>query len=83
VLRAIRFGWSRSRPHDDRGQPDAALDRALQHRLFLLGTAFMARGLDPKDAYTKALYYTTGPGRGQNWMSVLSEQDRETQAAAE
>jgi hypothetical protein len=54
-----------------------------QHRLFLLGTAFMARGMRAEDAYNKALYYTKGPGRGQNWISALADQDRETHMAAE
>ena len=54
-----------------------------QRRLFLLGTAFMALGMKPEDAYKRALYYTEGPGHGQNWISVLVEQDRETHVAAE
>lgn len=43
----------------------------------------MARGMTPKDAYDKALYYTNGPGRGQTWVSALADQDREMQEAAE
>jgi hypothetical protein len=43
----------------------------------------MARGMNPKDACDRAIYYTTGPGCGQTWISVLAEQDRETQMAAE
>jgi Bacterial Ig-like domain len=39
----------------------------------------MARGLKPEDAFNKALYYTEGPGRGQNWISALVEQEREAQ----
>ena len=41
----------------------------------------MARGLKPEDAFNKALYYTAGPGRGQNWISALVEQEREAQVA--
>jgi hypothetical protein len=72
----------RRRRGSDVQQSPGANDH-LQRRLFLLGTAFMARGMKPKDAYDKALYYTTGPGRGQTWISVLAEQDRETHMAAE
>jgi len=46
-----------------------------QRRLYLLGTAFLARGMKPEDAYNKAVYYTKGSGRHQNWISVLSELD--------
>src|SRR5215204_6795677 len=42
----------------------------------------MARGLKPEDAFNKALYYTEGPGRGQNWISALVEQEREAQPFA-
>jgi hypothetical protein len=72
--------WGRRRETDS-DQPPANSNQ--QHRLFLLGTAFMARGMNAEDAYSKALYYTEGPGRGQTWISALAEQDRETQVAAE
>jgi len=58
-------------------------DSHPERRLFLLGTAFMARGMTPKDAYSKAVYYTKGPGRGQNWISALVEEDRESRVSAD
>jgi hypothetical protein len=45
--------------------------------------AFMARGMTPDDAYDKAMYYICGPRRGQNWVSVLADQDRGDREAAE
>ena len=65
---------------------DTGQDRSNSHaqrRLFLLGTAFMARGMKAEDAYKTALYYAEGPGRGQNWIRILVERDRETHVAAE
>ena len=41
----------------------------------------MARGLKPEDAFNRALYYTEGPGRGQNWISALVAHEREAQVA--
>jgi hypothetical protein len=79
VFRVLPSLRSRRRGDDD--QPRPASNDHSQRRLFLLGTAFMARGMSPKDAYSKAVYYTTGPGRGQTWISILAEQDRERQAA--
>jgi hypothetical protein len=73
----------RRRRRSDGGQQRVGSNNHAQRRLFLLGTAFMARGMKPEDAYNKALYYTKGPGRGQTWISALAEQDRETHAAAE
>jgi hypothetical protein len=49
-----------------------------QRRLYLLGTAFLARGMTAEDAYHKAIYYTEGSGRRQNWISALSEQDSDS-----
>jgi len=43
----------------------------------------MARGMTPNDAYDKAMYYINGPRRGQNWVSVLADQDCEKHEAAE
>jgi hypothetical protein len=81
VFRVLRLiGWGRRRSSDG-GQQRS--NSNLQRRLFLLGTAFMARGMKPEDAYNKALYYTKGPGRRQNWMSALAEQDREMHVSAE
>jgi len=48
-----------------------------ERRLFLLATAFSVRGLAPAEALQKALYYTKGPGRRQNWLCALAEHDRE------
>jgi hypothetical protein len=47
-----------------------------RRRLFLLGTALVARGMEPDEAFRTALHYIEGPGSGQNWMSALSEVDR-------
>src|SRR5215216_2407385 len=43
--------------------------------LFLVATAFVARGLEPNEAYTTAFYYVYGPGRGRTWISAVAEQD--------
>jgi len=45
--------------------------------------AFMARGMTPEDAYDRAMYYINGPRRGQNWVSVLADQDGGGHSAAE
>jgi hypothetical protein len=74
----LRLGRRRSTD----GEPQPASSNQ-QRRLFLLGTAFMARGMNAEEAYRKALYYTEGPGRGQTWISAVAEQDREMQVAAE
>jgi hypothetical protein len=47
-----------------------------RHRLFLLATAFVTRGLGAQEAYTTAFYYVHGPGRGQTWIRALSEEDK-------
>ena len=80
VLPWIRLGRRRG---SSSGQSRAGSNDPSQRRVFLLGTAFMARGMKAEDAYNKALYYTKGPGRRQNWISALAEQDRETHVAAE
>jgi len=49
--------------------------REARRRLLLLATAFVARGMEPKDAYAQALYYIEGPGRGLNWISALAQQE--------
>jgi hypothetical protein len=72
--------WERRRSTDGEQQP---ANSNQQRRLFLLGTAVMTRGMKAEDAYSKALYYTEGPGRGQTWISALAEQDREMHVAAE
>jgi hypothetical protein len=53
---------------------------AARRRMFLLGTALVARGMRPDEAYKTALAYIEGPGRGRTWMSVLAEQDRRNAA---
>src|SRR5262245_60441874 len=77
ILSLIRSGPRRG--SDPNGQSIAPDRRPApdsnQRRLYLLGTAFMARGMNPEDAYNKAVYYTKGSGRRQNWISALSEQD--------
>ena len=40
-----------------------------------MATAFVARGLEPNEAYTTAFYYVYGPGRGRTCISALAEQD--------
>jgi hypothetical protein len=47
-----------------------------RHRLFLLATAFVTRGLGAQEAYTTAFYYVYGPGRGQTWIRALTEEDK-------
>jgi hypothetical protein len=73
--------FARCRDRNDGKQYPAANDHS-QRRLFLLGMAFMARGMTPDDAYDKAMYYIYGPRRGQNWVSVLADQDRDNHEAA-
>ena len=53
---------------DEPKQGDAA-----RHRLFLLATALVARGMEPGEAYATALRYIQGSGRGRTWISVLAE----------
>jgi hypothetical protein len=38
-------------------------------RLFFLATSFAMRGMK-KEAYTTALYYVEGPGRGKTWAAA-------------
>jgi hypothetical protein len=44
-----------------------------RRRLFLLATAFVARGMPPEEAYAAARYYVEGSGRGRTWISALAE----------
>jgi hypothetical protein len=46
-----------------------------RRRLFLLATAFVARGMEPDEAYNEAVYYVDGPGRGRTWISALATHD--------
>jgi hypothetical protein len=46
---------------------------AARHRLFLLSTALVARGMEPAEAYRRALRYVEGDGRGRTWIQVLAE----------
>jgi hypothetical protein len=55
---------------------------AARHRLFLLATALVARGMKPDQAYKIALYYIQGPGRGRTWMNALAEEDARSAARA-
>jgi hypothetical protein len=47
-----------------------------RRRLFFLATSLAMRGMKPEEAYTTALYYVEGPGRGITWTAALSEFDR-------
>jgi hypothetical protein len=62
----LRSVVKRSRPHTSHPQ---------RRRLFLLATGFVARGMDPDEAYRHAVYYTHGPGRGRTWISALTAHD--------
>ena len=53
------------------------LQGAARRRLFLLATALVKRGMDPKSAYNTALYYIDGPGRGRTWVRALAECEAE------
>jgi len=46
-----------------------------RRRLFFLATSFAMRGMRPNEAYTTALYYVEGPGRGTTWATALKEYD--------
>jgi hypothetical protein len=48
-------------------------DDETRHRLFLLATALVARGMKPAEAYAMAVHYIHGPGRGRNWIAALAE----------
>src|SRR6185436_20766099 len=73
----------KSRPRQaSEPSPDPVPD-SNHRRLYLLGTAFLARGMKAEDAYNKALYYTKGSGRRQNWISALAEQDRDSPVLTE
>ena len=86
VLSLIRSGVPQG--SDPNRHPISDPDRrqipdSNQRRLYLLGTAFLARGMKPEDAYNKAVYYTKGSGRRQNWISVLSELDSDPGASGQ
>jgi hypothetical protein len=55
-------------------RPEPAGQRS-RRRLFLLATAFVARGMPPEEAYAAARYYVDGSGRGQTWISALAEHE--------
>jgi hypothetical protein len=55
-------------------RPERGSDPA-RRRLFLLATAFVARGMPPEEAYAAARYYVEGSGRGRTWISALAEHE--------
>jgi hypothetical protein len=77
--------FAKARPPEEASGGSSALARdssrlrpvvpAARHRLFLLATALVARGMRPDQAYKTALHYIEGPGRGRTWMSALAEED--------
>jgi hypothetical protein len=86
VLSLIGSGGRQGSEPDRRPIPDSnrrPIPDSNQRRLYLLGAAFLARGMKPEDAYNKALYYTKGSGRRQNWISALSEQDTDSRVSTE
>jgi hypothetical protein len=62
----LRSVVKRSRPHTSHPQ---------RRRLFLLATGFVARGMEPDEAYNTAVYYVHGAGRGRTWISALTAHD--------
>jgi hypothetical protein len=48
-------------------------DDEARHRLFLLATALIARGMKPAEAYSTAIHYIHGAGRGRTWIAALAE----------
>jgi hypothetical protein len=75
-LPALMWPWPapKQKPTEEPPIPSNA-DR---HRLFILATALIARGMTPDQAYKTALHYTTGAGRGQTWISALKDEDSHT-----